>query len=491
MLTIWVVKDYLTRLNASYNDTSNNHSMFTGLNLHRMQRLHHLYNRFGFGLSPEEWMNFHSQSLDHHINRLFAQAKKGQALETTKIDLTNILNRMNPEFKASLLKEKRIELALINIQWIGRMVHKNEPALLERMCLFWHGHFACRIKDHKLARSYLNTIREHGLGHFGTLVKAIAREPSMIRYLNNQQNRKQSPNENFARELLELFTIGKGAYTEKDVAEAARAFTGWTSTSDGKFYFRSAWHDYGQKSFMGQIGNWNGDDIIDIILSQSQTAHFIGQKIYQYFVDAKGNPEHEAELAQVLLASRYDIEKTMLHLAQRDWFYDKSIMYKRIKSPVDLIVGLFKTLDIQSHESFIIIYLQKLLGQTLFNPPNVAGWPGDIQWIDNATLMSRLNLAQILLLGSPLPDRAKDDLSVSKRKRSPTKLKATVNLKPLIELGKASSPEESIKVLSEYLLPGVSIPQSLLFRYHRGETPQETVLISALRLMSMPDYQMC
>jgi uncharacterized protein (DUF1800 family) len=202
-------------------------------------------------------------------------------------------------------------VATINAEWLSRMANPQESALLERMCLFWHGHFACDIKSGGLAASYLNTIRKHALGRFGDLAKGIAREPAMIRYLNNQQNRKQSPNENFARELLELFTIGRGNYTEQDIKEAARAFTGWSSNFDGTFRFRRFAHDYGSKTFMNRTGKWDGDDIIDIILEQRATAEFLAAKMYRYFVNPGDDPQHIAQIANHLYDSGYHIGETV------------------------------------------------------------------------------------------------------------------------------------------------------------------------------------
>jgi uncharacterized protein (DUF1800 family) len=191
------------------------------------------------------------------------------------------------------------------------MSNPNHSALLEKMTLFWHGHFACTIKVGMLAAQQLNSIQQHALGNFRDLVLAIARDPSMIRFLNNQQNKKRQPNENFARELMELFTIGRGFYTENDVKEAARAFTGWSSNLSGEYVFRERQHDFGEKRFMNKRGNFDGTDIIDILLERRETAHFITKKIYQYFVNEKVNERRLEQLAAGFYDKNYDIKWLM------------------------------------------------------------------------------------------------------------------------------------------------------------------------------------
>lgn len=456
-----------------------------------MYKLQHLYNRLGFGLSPREWANYQNQDPATHVTKLFAEAKKRSSLPQPQTDTPDRSVFADPEAREEFIKERLMGVAVVNANWISRMANTNASPLLERMCLFWHGHFACDIKSDALAIGYLNTLRRHALGKFGDLVKAIAREPAMVRYLNNQQNKKQSPNENFARELMELFTIGRGAYQENDIKEAARAFTGWSSTLNGEFQFRSYWHDYGTKTFMGRTGKWDGDDIIDIILENPQTAKFIAQKIYRYFVHDQGNPIYEAELANVLYHSDYDISDTMKHLALSSWFYTEEVIQTRIKSPIDLLAGLMRQLGIRTDDVLPLIYIQRLLGQVLFRPPNVSGWPGGRHWIDNATLMNRLNLAQALILGSQLTGRAKDNPKAREREASPKQLKMNIDLEPLLTLGKAPNIEGAIANLTAYLLPGTKGPEPLVLRYSRGDSPQETIAFAAVRLMSMPEYQLC
>lgn len=450
----------------------------------------------GFGLSPAKWQQYRNlapaTARDQVIRVLLQGARHPRPLPSSQSTfLPADLRMADQEDRLAIIKERRMQAVIINTEWLQRMADPAEPALLERMCLFWHGHFACEINGGDLAISYLNTLRTHGLGYFGDLVKAIAREPAMIRYLNNQQNRKEQPNENFARELLELFTIGRGQYTEQDIKEAARAFTGWSSTLGGTFQFRPRWHDYGQKTFMGKRGPFDGDDIIDIILEHKETAHFIVGKLYRYFVHPAGHASHEAELASVFYESNYHIGRTIEYLMRSEWFYAPENWRVQIKSPVVLMAGLMRTLRVHAAEPLALVYIQRMLRQVLFRPPNVAGWPGGRQWIDNATLMTRLNLAQAIIQGRGLPGRAKDDLKAKAREEGPQRMAVEVDLKPLLALGQANEAERMRENLTTYILPGMPVPEALLARYGRGRSPEEETVFTAIRLLSMPEYQLC
>lgn len=456
-----------------------------------MHSIHHLYSRAGFGLSPHEWQERRSWSTNKGVDELLKKARKARVLPDKKEAVSRRPDQMSREERLAFIKERRLQVARVNVDWIGRMANPEEPALLERMCLFWHGHFACSVKGGVLAGNYLNTLRRHALGNFGDLLKGIARDPAMIRYLNNQQNRKESPNENFARELLELFTLGHGQYTEQDIKEAARAFTGWASNLQGEFQFRPFHHDFGSKEFMGKRGRFNGDDIIDIILEQEQTARFITGKVYRYFVHPDGHEHREAELARRFHRSGYDIGDLMEYILRSDWFYALENRQVQVKSPVVLIAGLMRILGLQFDDPLPIIYVQRLLGQTLFQPPNVAGWPGGSTWIDNATLMNRLNLAGAMIRGSQLPGRAKDNLKAMDREESPGKLQVKSDMRPLIKLGRAPDRQTALHQLTEYLLPGMNVPESLIERFSKGENPQEEIAFAAVRLLSMPEFQLC
>lgn len=370
------------------------------------------------------------------------------------------------------------------------------------MAFFWHGHFACELKNPVFAVQQINTIKTHALGNFKDLVLAIAKDAAMILYLNNQQNKKQSPNENFARELMELFTIGRGNYTENDVKEGARAFTGWfTNRLTGEFEFKQRAHDEGQKTFMGKTGNFDGTDIVDIILSKKETAHFIATKIYRFFVnETQPNSKNIEELATVFFDSKYDIEKMMKYLFSQDWFYEEKNIGSKIKSPVEFLVGMMRTLNLDFKNEDGILFTQKVLGQILFRPPNVAGWQGGKAWIDNATLLVRLNYAGYIFNQAEVEIDIKDEPETRKIQVG-KKIDVSANLNPLIKSFQKTDSKDLAKELSDFLIqiPSDSkkeldnmLQKTAFEKYANAATNQdEKIKAWTVSILSLPEYQMC
>ncbi|MEL7161623.1 MAG: DUF1800 domain-containing protein, partial [Bacteroidota bacterium] len=293
------------------------------------------------------------------------------------------------------------------------------------------------------------------------------------------QNRKNSPNENFARELMELFTLGRGQYTERDVKEAARAFTGWSSNLRGEFLFRPRLHDYGEKEFLSRQGNFDGDDIIDVILEQEAVATFICGKLYRFFVNDTIDPARVRELAITFRTNDYELGPVLRQLFSSAWFYAPENVGNRIKSPVELLAGMMRQLHVTEIPLAGVIGLQRALGQLLFRPPNVAGWPGGRSWIDNSTLVLRLNLAGALFLAAEVDFQLPDDLEGEKRRRL-KQLSAEFDLDPLRNLLATSATPST--ALADYLL---ATPPNSPTR----QTEQPELL--ALALLSTPEYQLC
>ncbi len=277
------------------------------------------------------------------------------------------------------------------------------------MSLFWHGHFAAKTVNILFDQELLNIIRENALGNFRDLLLNVSKSASMIRFLNNNQNRKGHPNENFARELMELFTMGRGQYTETDVKESARAFTGWNTDIRGTFDFHPRQHDDGIKFFLGKTGNFSGEDILNILLEQKQTAVFITRKIYRFFVNDVADEEIVYKLADRFFASNYDIKDLLTGLFTTPHFYEVKNIGTQIKSPVLWMVGIRRQLPMQLQNPGIQLVLERLLGQVLFSPPNVAGWPGGKHWIDSSSLMLRLQLPEIIGQSDAIVSKPKDD----------------------------------------------------------------------------------
>ena len=315
---------------------------------------------------------------------------------------------LTPEEKKKVRQKNREGVRNLNIYWLNEMVNSSAQ-LREKMAFFWHGHFACRNLNVFYQQGLLDVIRRNALGDFGTLLKEVSRSAAMLFFLNNQQNRKGHPNENFAREVMELFTLGRGHYTENDVKEAARAFTGWAATAKGEFIFRKGQHDSGEKTVLGQTGNFEGDDVLDILLEQKQTARFITQKIYQFFVNDQPDIQKIEWLAERFYKSKYDISGLMEDIFTSDWFYEEKNIGTKIKSPVELLAGIQRMLPMKLENEEALIVLQRLLGQMLFYPPNVAGWPGGKTWIDSSTLMLRMRIPQLINDKDEMNMTPKDD----------------------------------------------------------------------------------
>ncbi len=457
------------------------------------EKIKHLYWRAGFGFSPKEWAGVENMDLDQAIKELFEKAKSKKELDAAFTTLSeNQLKNLNKEEKKEIRKKEKKLVFKQNSDWIQRMANPSESALLEKMCLFWHGHFACITKGSGIANAQLNTIRKHALGNFGDLVHAMAKDVSMIRFLNNQQNRKQKPNENFARELMELFTIGRGNYSENDIKEAARAFTGWSSNLKGEFVFRKYQHDFGSKTFMGKTGNFNGEDIIKIILEQPETATFITRKIYRFFVNEKIDETRIQRLSQSFFASNYDIKELLYSIFTSDWFYAPENVGVKIKSPVELIAGIIRTLQVTFDDSLTLVFIERALGQVLFHPPNVAGWPGGKTWIDNSTLMLRLNLVGFLFQAVDISFKVKEEFESKQRNNAIRKIKADVNLNPLISLFKDEVHQVIFEQMNSYLLqPGTNMDLSDFKKFIIHNNQEDFIKTLALRLMSIPEYQMC
>ncbi|MGH7004969.1 MAG: DUF1800 domain-containing protein, partial [Alphaproteobacteria bacterium] len=247
------------------------------------------------------------------------------------------------------------------------------------------------------------TLRQHALGDFAKLVHAMAADPAMIVYLDSLQNRVGKPNENFARELLELFTLGEGqGYTETDVKEAARAFTGWSLEREtGAYRFRPALHDGGEKTFMGRTGRFNGTEIIDIVLAKPRVAEYIAEKAWREFISEKPDPGEIKRIAAKFRAG-YDIKVLIGEMLRSPHFWAAENRGRLVRSPAELIVGTLRQFDLPQPDDRILAVLGRALGQEPFNPPNVKGWPGGTAWINANTLLIREQLLRRLMAG-PLP----------------------------------------------------------------------------------------
>ena len=276
--------------------------------------------------------------------------------------------------------------------WMTEMLTTPSP-LTEKMVLFWHNHFVSslrKVRSPVLMYRQQLLLRKHALGYFGDLLHDVSKDPAMVVYLDNASNRKAQPNENFAREVMELFTLGEGNYSERDIKEAARAFTGWSIDLDtGEFVSRALIHDEGVKTVLGASGNFDGDAVLDILLAQPPTAEFIVAKLWREFVSPVPDVAEVKRVARMFRDNRYNIKVALRALLTSDAFYAPQNRAALIKSPVELIVGTLRQFRFETGEVMPFVLVSRQLGQDLFAPPNVKGWPSGEAWINSATLLQR------------------------------------------------------------------------------------------------------
>jgi len=285
--------------------------------------------------------------------------------------------------------------------WLRRIIQTPHP-LLEKMTLFWHGHFATnsdKVKNPRLMLQHIRLLRSHALNSFDDMLQAISRDPAVLIYLGADANRKALPNENFARTLMETFTLGSGNYKEQDISEAARAFTGWFVLRSRLRYI-SREHDENTKEILGERGNFTGDDVVRIVLEQPSTSWMLIRKLYRLLIceTEEPNPAMISHLAESF-AKDYDIMKLTETMLRSNLFFSRAAYRRRIKSPVEFALGIVKAMEGIVSTTQLAQDLANI-GQNLYNPPTANGWTGGRNWIDSASLVGRSNLALALLQGS-------------------------------------------------------------------------------------------
>lgn len=313
--------------------------------------------------------------------------------------------QMLPQFlKRSMRMESRQEGQALKGWWYREMISTPSP-LTERMTLFWHNHFTSSLEKTKwpplMYRQNL-ALRREAVGSFRTMLHTLAKDAAMILYLDGSRNLKKKPNENFAREVMELFTLGEGNYTEKDIKEAARAFTGWSvDRTFGRFLYRRNQHDYGLKTILGTTGELGGEDVLDVLLAQPACAEFLTGKLWAAFVDANEPPpaKERARLSKILREGDYAIRPWLEATLLSDAFWDPARRGHIVKSPVQLMVGTIRTFQLEVPDPMILVRAGRQLGQDILDPPNVKGWPGHTRWITSSTLLQRDGLLRRALRG--------------------------------------------------------------------------------------------
>jgi len=364
-----------------------------------LRQIFHLYNRLGFGISYSEAKSLTTKSLNEIINELLISSNNATYLDLISKEDYLSFNVMLAEnrSKEEIQKAAKDKMRELNIVWMKQLI-ESKNILLEKQTLFWHDHFACRSSNPYFMQELNNIHRKHAFSSFRELLIETAKSPAMLQYLNNQQSRKEHPNENFARELLELFTLGKRNYTEQDIKETAKAFTGWGfDKKDGQFTLNQEKHDTGEKIIFGMKGNFGGEDVINMILGNKKTAYHITRKIYRYYVNEEVKEEHVKELAEIYFANQYNTGELLKKLFSSPWFLDEENIGCKIKSPVEFLVGISRQFKIKYNRYEALFKLQEMLGQKLFYPPNVSGWPKGRALVDSSTLLLRMRVPSLLL----------------------------------------------------------------------------------------------
>ncbi len=375
----------------------------------------HLMRRAGFGATRDELEELVDQGYEETVEQLLHPEQQPRVNEC-------ILYRYHP-----ITEGPQSGTASGQANWLFHMLN-TKRLLEEKMALFWHHVFATGnskvdITIHMLEQ--IQMFRDYGMGNYRELLVQLAKNPGMIFWLDQHENHKKSPNENWGRELLELFSLGVGNYTEKDVFECSRAFTGWTISAKmprfphgrfpWRFEFRPEAHDFTEKTFLGHTGRFNGEDIIDIIVQQPACHRFISRHLYNFFVadepqvpawsiEPPRDPEAIEVLSEAFVNSGYDIKPVLRTLFNSDFF--KEAMYQRIKSPVEVVVGALRlTGDLQKPDPRLeeVAMEPSYMGQAILDPPSVEGWSTGKEWIYASSLLERVNFVADLVANTELP----------------------------------------------------------------------------------------
>lgn len=459
------------------------------------KKINHVLWRAGFGPSLAQEKKF--SSTGQVLEKLFADSATVKELSQIPPDAQlprDMQGASRTEVK-TMLKESRKQAKEVGVSWL-QLMFADENVLVEKMALFWHGALACRPAIGYYAQDYTNILRKNALGKFGTLLRAVSKSPAMMMYLDTIKNHKGSPNENFSRELMELFTLGKGNYTEKDIKEAARAFTGWNVVPPAEFTVRQNQHDANEKIIFGKRGDFGGDDVLDMLLENKQTAKHVTEKAYRFFVNENLNDAIVNDLAEKFYKSDYDISLLMKEIFYSDWFYTEENTGTRIKSPVELLAGITRQLTIQYENKGALRPPQQIMGQELLSPPNVSGWPGGKDWIDSSSLMYRLNLGNLFLSQSDynIEPKIEPEEMVPKDPKFRAKgLKPVADWNSYFSFLNKGSNEEILHAAKEFLIqpPALSVSEEDLISFTSKDSKEDFIRTLTLRLLSTPEYQMC
>jgi hypothetical protein len=479
-----------------------------------LTRAAHLLNRAGFGGPPQQIEALASQSPDQAVSRLvhFESTPDPTANpewakpDPTRRETFQAMRQATDEERRQMRQEdQRMQRRrLIELQgwWLDRMATTPRP-LQEKMTLFWHGHFATsyiKVRNAYLMWLQNDLFRRHAAGNWLDLLVDIARDPAMLIWLDQGQSRKQKPNENFARELMELFTLGEGNYTEKDVTEAARAFTGWGyDRISQEFVWRPNQHDNGTKTVLGTSGSLDGNDVLATIVAMPEAERFITAKLWEFFAGSPPSEPLNEALAKQFRAAGHHFQPVLQTMFLSREFYAPDVVRAQVKSPTQWLVGSVRMLERPTPPAFVSASLTKNLGQELFAPPNVKGWDGGVSWITTNTLLTRYNQAVLLIYGGPefIKSLDREDRAVMGRpmlNRLADAGAGSIDVKRLLTDKERSDKDALVQALEERLLQArLSAEQEQVLREFldsRGALDEDDILGAIRLVMATPDFQL-
>jgi uncharacterized protein (DUF1800 family) len=418
----------------------------------------------------------------------FLEARRGSEEERRKL-------------QREMQQTERQHMIELRAWWLHRMAKGPRP-FQEKMVLFWHGHFATSVE--KVRESYLmwrqnELFRREATGNWLELLIEVARDPAMLVWLDQAQSRKEHPNENFAREVMELFALGEGHYSEKDITEAARALTGWAYDRPAqKFIERPFWHDRGEKTIFGKTGNFDGEDFLQMVVEQLQSARFITAKLWNFFAGEMPSDDLDTALAASFRRAGNNFKPVLREMFLSEEFYSPTIIRNQVKSPVQWLVGSVRVLERELPPPMACFALTRNLGQDLFAPPNVKGWDGGLSWITTNNLLARYNEAATLVNGDAtamggmnLANNPNVNMMVERRLRnSPI---GRVDVDKLFSANERSNKEALVSALERRLLQDKLKPKQETalrdFLDSKSELDNETVRNAIRMVMSTPEYQ--
>jgi uncharacterized protein (DUF1800 family) len=397
-------------------------------------------------------------------------------------------------------RDQNRDLQQMRGQWLERMAKGPRP-LREKLTLFWHGHFATsavKVRDAYFMWKQIDTFRRMGSGQWLALLEAVATDPAMLIWLDQAQSRREHPNENFARECMELFILGEGHYTEKDVTEAARAMTGWSlDRIEEEYRYRPRMHDTGVKTVLGQTGNFDGRDVLEIIVNQPQAARFISGKLWKFFAGDNCSPALLDALADVFRSNGNEFKPLLRAMFRSEEFYAASVVGAQVKSPVQWLVGTIRLLERSMPPPIVSTEMIKTLGQELLVPPNVKGWDDGLSWITTNTLLARYNQAAILImgqgnLGAQGGNKPGQKMAAEFANAAARRMEA-IDVNSIVSQSDRQNAEILITALGHRFMPGQLTDQhrQILRDYLESRAPfEDNDVRHAIRLlMCTPEYQ--